>query len=376
MGKSLQGKELGKGITQRKDGRYQARFVNRFGKRQTIYANKLSEITKRLRDEQYEDKKLLNVINPSLTLNEWYDTWINVCKKHCRNTTIRTYNIQYNRLRDSIGWRKITSLNLVTLQEAFNELKNDKSRKDCKAVLVDMLNRAVEADMLVKNVAKGINPYIDNEEPEERHVLSDEEIKILLEETKGTQFHAFLVVALGTGMRIGEILGLTFDCIDFDKGLITVNKTLCYLPNNGEAIYELHSPKTRAGKRQIPMIQDVKDVLLEQRKRKDKISKRHEPREGLEDLVFCSKTNNPVNDMNIRKAITYHINKIQTIDIRPFTPHELRHTFATKAIAKGMRPKTLQRILGHNSLKMTMDLYCHVENNTLIEEMALLEKMV
>ncbi len=376
MGKSLQGKELGKGITQRKDGRYQARFVNRFGKRQTIYANKLSEITKRLRDEQYEDKKLLNVINPSLTLNEWYDTWINVCKKHCRNTTIRTYNIQYNRLRDSIGWRKITSLNLVTLQEAFNELKNDKSRKDCKAVLVDMLNRAVEADMLVKNVAKGINPYIDNEEPEERHVLSDEEIKILLEETKGTQFHAFLVVALGTGMRIGEILGLTFDCIDFDKGLITVNKTLCYLPNNGEAIYELHSPKTRAGKRQIPMIQDVKDVLLEQRKRKDKISKRHEPREGLEDLVFCSKTNNPVNEMNIRKAITYHINKIQTIDIQPFTPHELRHTFATKAIAKGMRPKTLQRILGHNSLKMTMDLYCHVENNTLIEEMALLEKMV
>lgn len=376
MGKSLQGKELGKGITQRKDGRYQARFVNRFGKRQTIYANKLSEITKRLRDEQYEDKKLLNVINPSLTLNEWYDTWINVCKKHCRNTTIRTYNIQYNRLRDSIGWRKITSLNLVTLQEAFNELKNDRSRKDCKAVLVDMLNRAVEADMLVKNVAKGINPYIDNEEPEERHVLSDEEIKILLEETKGTQFHAFLVVALGTGMRIGEILGLTFDCIDFDKGLITVNKTLCYLPNNGEAIYELHSPKTRAGKRQIPMIQDVKDVLLEQRKRKDKISKRHEPREGLEDLVFCSKTNNPVNEMNIRKAITYHINKIQTIDIQPFTPHELRHTFATKAIAKGMRPKTLQRILGHNSLKMTMDLYCHVENNTLIEEMALLEKMV
>lgn len=376
MGKSLQGKELGKGITQRKDGRYQARFVNRFGKRQTIYANKLSEITKRLRDEQYEDKKLLNVINPSLTLNEWYDTWINVCKKHCRNTTIRTYNIQYNRLRDSIGWRKITSLNLVTLQEAFNELKNDRSRKDCKAVLVDMLNRAVEADMLVKNVAKGINPYIDNEEPEERHVLSDEEIKILLEKTKGTQFHAFLVVALGTGMRIGEILGLTFDCIDFDKGLITVNKTLCYLPNNGEAIYELHSPKTRAGKRQIPMIQDVKDVLLEQRKRKDKISKRHEPREGLEDLVFCSKTNNPVNEMNIRKAITYHINKIQTIDIQPFTPHELRHTFATKAIAKGMRPKTLQRILGHNSLKMTMDLYCHVENNTLIEEMALLEKMV
>ena len=62
--------------------------------------------------------------------------------------------------------------------------------------------------------------------------------------------------------------------------------------------------------------------------------------------------------------------------VTPFTPHGLRHTFATKAIARGMRPKTLQKILGHNSLKMTMDLYCHVEQDTLREEMALIGEVV
>ena len=64
------------------------------------------------------------------------------------------------------------------------------------------------------------------------------------------------------------------------------------------------------------------------------------------------------------------------LQMEPFTPHSLRHTFATKAIAKGMRPKTLQRLLGHNSLQMTMDLYCHVESCTLKEEMALLGEVV
>lgn len=380
MGKSLNGKELGKGITQRKDGLYQARFINRFGKRQTIYANTVTAITKKLRDEQYNDERQINVIDTSMTLDEWFEKWISTCKKHCRDTTKRTYNIQYNRLRKSLGWRKLSKLNLVVLQEAFNELATDNMRCDCKALLVDILNRAVETDLLVKNVAVGINPIIDSEEKEEKRILSDEEVKILLEASKGGQLYPFFVVGLGTGMRIGEILGLTWDCIDFEHGIIDVRKTLCYLPNNGVALYEFHAPKTKAGKRQIPMIKEVRDVLLEQKERKDKIAVRHNPRVGMEELVFCSKTNNPINETNIRGAIKYLVDKINKenpdLNFEPLTPHSLRHTFATKAIARGMRPKTLQKILGHNSLQMTMDLYCHVENCTLKEEMALMGEVV
>ena len=181
-------------------------------------------------------------------------------------------------------------------------------------------------------------------------------------------------------MTKAEILGLTWDCIDFENGIIDVKKTLCYLPNDGKAIYEFHAPKTKAGKRQLPMTKAVKDALERQKVRKDKIMIRHNPRVGMEDLVFCSKTNNPIHETNVRAAIKYHVNKINKenpgIDFKEFTPHGLRHTFATKAIAKGMKPKVLQKILGHNSLQMTMDLYCHVEENTLKEEMALMAEMV
>lgn len=84
MGKSLTGKELGQGITQRKDGRYQARFTNRFGKRQTIYGKTINEIRQKLRTEQYENEKQINVVSSDMTLDEWFEIWMNTCKNNCR----------------------------------------------------------------------------------------------------------------------------------------------------------------------------------------------------------------------------------------------------------------------------------------------------
>lgn len=380
MGKSLTGKELGRGISQRKDGLYQARFINRFGKRQTIYAKTYNEIVKKLRDSQYEDEKQLNVVNSNMTLDEWYDVWIDTCKKHCRDTTKRTYAIQYNRLREKLGWRKLTNLNLVIIQNAFNNLKSDNSRRDCKAVLVDMLNRALESDLISKNVALSVNTRIDGKEQLEKRVLTEEEIQILYQSTRDSQLYPFFVLALNTGMRMGEILGLTWDCVDFENGILRVEKTLCYLPNNGTAIYEFHPPKSRAGKRNIPMAKLVKDVLQEQKAWHDHVNTRFQPQKGFEELVFTSKTNHPLHESNIRTAIGYLVDRINVQnpekEFERFTPHCLRHTFATNCIAKGMKPKTLQSLLGHNSLQMTMDLYCHVLDETLKEEMSIITEMV
>lgn len=379
MGKSLKGKELGKGISQRKDGLYQARFMNRFGKRQTIYARTYSDITKKLRDSQYEDEKQLNVVDSKMTLDEWYEVWLATCKKHCRDTTKRTYAIQYNRLRKDLGWRKLTNLNLVIIQEAFNHLKSDSSRRDCKAVLVDILNRALETDLINKNVAVSVNTKIEGKEQVEKRVLTPDEIETLYRSAKDSQLYPFFVLALNTGMRMGEILGLTWDCVDFQNGIIRVEKTLCYLPNNGKAIYEFHPPKSKAGKRNIPMSKAVKDVLLVQKEWRNKVSAKYAPQKGFEDLVFTSKTNHPLHESNIRAAIKYLVNRIKKTsekEFEGFTPHCLRHTFATNCIAKGMRPKTLQKLLGHNSLQMTMDLYCHVLAETLKEEMSIITEMV
>lgn len=381
MGKSLKGKELGVGITQRQDGIYQARFVNRFGKRKTIYASNYTEITRKLRNEKYENEQCINPVDTKMSLDEWFDIWLYNCKKHCRDTTKRTYIIQYNRLREDLGWRKLNSLNLVVLQDAFNKLSSDKSRSDCRAILIDMLNRAMESELLNKNPALGVKTILDNKEKEEKRILSEEEAVLLLEAAKMGMYYPILVVALNTGMRMGELLGLTWDCVDFEDKIIKVEKTLTYLPGDGShALYEFHAPKTKAGKRNIPMTKDVYEVLLIQQDRKNTISTRFEPRAGFEGLVFTSKTNQPINAANMKDTINYIVDRINRERPEQYfehlTPHGLRHTFATNCIEKGMRPKTLQRILGHNSLQMTMDLYCHVREDTIRDEMAAFAEMV
>ena len=377
MGKSVKGKELGSGIYQRPNGTYEARYVDRFGKMRSVYAKTLTEVGKKQREKIFENEKQINVIDTKMTLDEWYEKWITVCKSHCRETTKHTYEIQYNRLRQALGWRKLTSLNLVTLQDAFNELGSDKSRSDCKALLVDILNRAVEADLLLKNPALGINPIIDGREKQEKRILSREEMDILLESSKGGMMYPIFVVALGTGMRVGEVLGLTWNCVDFQKRFISVEKTLTYLPGDGKvANYQFNKPKTPAGFRKIPMTQKVYDVLMIQKDRQATITAVYAPKEGFEDLVFTSKTNYPLNAANIKSSINYIVNRINydhkddEFYFEHLTFHGLRHTFATNCIENGMAPKTLQKILGHNSLEMTMDLYCHVREETLVDEMA------
>lgn len=375
MGKSLNGRQLGEGITQRKDGRYVGRFTNRFGKRESVYGNTIIDVKVALQKAQEEDRDLLNVVNKNITLNEWYTKCITLFKKHCRDTTLRTYDVIYQKVKPYLGRMKLSEINAIQVQDALNRLKSDKSRKDCKALLTDIFKFAISSDLLVKNPTLKVITKIDGTEPKERIVLSDEQVKLFLERTKATSRNTnqIVTVALNTGMRCGEILGLCWDCVDFEEKTISVRRTLAYLPNDGvNAIYELHDPKTKSGIRKIPMLPMIEKVLRERYERyldESNLSNKN----NKMDLVFTSVTGNPLHERNIRTSIWYWIkviNKEAGKEVLPyFTMHNLRHTFATNCIEKGMSPKTLQSLLGHKDITTTMNLYCHSREEYLSEEL-------
>lgn len=377
MGKSLKGKELGRNISQRKDGRYQARFINRFGQRQTIYANTLNEIRSKLREEQYNDAKEINVVSNNVTLDEWFKIWLDTCKQGCRASTKETYTVHYKRIQSDLGWRKITSLNLVVMQDAINKLCSDNARKNSKKILVDMLDKAVDTNLLVKNVAKQINPIITREKKKERRVLTVYETEQFLKQAEGTFYYELFALALETGMRIGELCGLTWEDIDFRNKLLHVRHTLCYFSKGGKYVFEMHDTKTDNGERVIPLTEKALRVLKKQRIRKQEvIFKGKTPLEGYENLVFVTRNNRPTQQFLVQECMNLIINRIKKKDedFEAFTPHTFRHTFATRAIENGMQPKVLSKLLGHGQLQITMDLYCHVMEDTLVEEMKKMER--
>ena len=242
MGKSLNGKELGKGISQRKqDGLYVARFTNRVGKRQVIYDKTYNGIQKKMREAMFDDEKAVNVVSTKMTLDEWYKIWMETCKKNCRNNTKETYARHYKRVQEALGWRKLSNLSLVVMQDAINNLKTDNQRKESKKILVDMLEKAIASDLLTKNVAKQINTKLTNEEKKPRRVLTVEEERIFLEEAKGSYYYNLYVVALETGMRIGELTGLQWEDVDFGNKVIHVIQSMTYFSNaEKKYVFEIH----------------------------------------------------------------------------------------------------------------------------------------
>lgn len=378
MGKSLNGKELGKGISQRKDGLYQGRFVNRFGKKQTVYAKTLNEVRQKLRNEQYEDEKSLNVVTKDVTLDEWYQIWMDTCKKNCRESTKTTYAGHYRRVQKALGWRKLTSLNLINIQQAINELDTDNERKNSKKILVDMLDKAIDSDLLIKNAAKQVNTVISKEEKKERRVLTVSEAELFLSKAADTFYCNLYVLALETGMRIGELMGLQWADIDFSKKVLRVRRSLCYFRKDGIYVFEWHDTKTHNSKRTIPLTSRAIAALKQQRIMRQKILLQHatEPQDEYKDLVFVTRNNRPTQQFIIQECMDVTTRQIQKEhpEIERFSPHCFRHTFATRAIENGMQPKSLQKILGHGSLQLTMDLYCRVTEDTLFEAMELMER--
>ncbi len=127
-----------------------------------------------------------------------------------------------------MGWRKLTSLNLIVMQDAINKLCSDNARKNSKKILVDMLEKAIDTDLLTKNTAKQIVTDLTKEEKKERRVLTIGETKQFLIQADGTFYYNLFELALETGMRIGELCGLQWEDIDFRNEMLYVNHTLCY----------------------------------------------------------------------------------------------------------------------------------------------------
>lgn len=368
MGRDLRGKELGVGISQRKDGLYQARYTDRWNKRKTIYNKSLRELRNQLAEAMSDNKKFLN-IKEDMTLDEWFDRWMEIYKeKSIRPNTKREYvHIYQKNISPYIGCRHINTFVKSDIQRLIDIAHDDgylyERQNKIKVILKDMLQRAVEDNLLINNPVSGIKLRADKEI--KAQALSLEQQEIFFEYSKNTFYENLFNVAINTGLRPGELFALNISDIDFDNGCINVNKTLVYQKYLTDERKEFHiePPKTKQSYRKVPMNSLCREYLERQIELKKILSKKRPKQQN--DYLFVTKFNTPLNSQiysDSIKAVIRQINLVRAFDDQfpNFSGHTFRHTFATRCFENGVDGKVVQEFLGHASLKMTMDLYTHV----------------
>lgn len=368
MGKDLKGKELGVGITQRKDGLYQGRYKDRFGKYKTIYNAKLTVLRKDLACA-ISDNVNYSSVQDDITLDAWFNRWVEVYKKKSvRPNTLREYTNTYNKsISPYLGQRNINSLIKSDIQLLIDRASEDNYKYErqnkIKVILTDMFARAIEDDLMIKNPAKGVKLRADKEV--KAFALSLEQQEEFFNTCKGTFYDNLYNVAVNTGLRPGELFALTLDDVNLEKGYIDVNKTLVYQKylDDDCKTFHIEPPKTKQSYRKVPINSECRKHLEKQLELKQIVKSKRPKQQN--DYLFVTKFNTPLNSViysDSIKAIIEQINLTRSFDneFPKFSGHTFRHTFATRCFEAGVQPKVVQSYLGHASLKMTMDLYTHI----------------
>ena len=258
MGKSLDGKELGHGIIQKKNGRYEARYTDRFGKRVSISGRNLKDVKKRFNEAIYENDKEINV-RENIKLDNWFIKWMDVYKyQTIRENTKLYYKQVYNKhISPYLGNCYIKDITQLQIRELIKKLDKQgykfETKNKVRLLLTDMFNKAMIDDFIRKNPARGI--ILKRNEEKDIRVLSIDEQKTFFDCCKGTFYDNFFTVAVSTGMRIGELAALRWEDIDLENKIIHVTRTLIYQKFEGDEKKEFHfgDPKTWSSTRDIPI---------------------------------------------------------------------------------------------------------------------------
>ncbi len=387
MGKRYDKKRrlLKTGESERPDGYYQYRFTDRKGQRHTITSATLEDLRKR--EEQIIRDKAdgIRADAKNVTLDDMFELWSRL-KRGLKGNTYQNYCYMYRTfVGPEIGRFRITTLKRSDIKAFYNSLVDEKNLKiatvdNIHTVLHQVLAVAVEDGYMRMNISDNLLKELKqahNMGKSHRKALTVPEQELFLEflsreDIPYRHWRPIFSIMANTGMRVGEITGLQWEDIDLDNGMIEVNHTLVYY-NHAEngCHFSIHTPKTNAGRRVIPMLEDVRKAFLEEKQYQEFNGlKCNAAVDGYTDFIFINRFGNLQHQGTLNKALRRIIrdcNDMQLLKkeknpvlLPRFSCHSLRHTFTTRLVEAGVNLKVIQDTLGHKDFSTTMDIYTDV----------------
>lgn len=401
--KDPKGYVLRTGESYRSDGRYCYSYTDRNKERHSMYAKTLVDLRIRVKKLQRDyDDGLDPCKADKITLNHLYDRYIST-KYNLKPTTRGNYIYMYNHfVRDTLGKRKISKIRYSDVKHFYNQIIGEQKMKACTlenvhTQLHPAFQMAVRDGLLRNNPTDGIMAEIKKsklwDKPKRKALTIPQQrafINFLEDDREYDGWLPIITILLGTGMRIGECIGLRWEDVDFENRIISVNHNLTDRPDEkGECKKRIQTPKTRAGTREIPIVNEVFEAFLAEYEIQKCLGFCEEVIDGYEGFVFstgvhtvysASAVNNAIHRAvkayNKKETILAKEEKREPLILPNFSAHNLRHTFCTRFCENESNLKVIQAIMGHSDITTTMDIYAEATQEKKKEVMTNLEGKV
>lgn len=392
------GRVLKVGESQNKQGRYIYKWTDAAGTRNTVYATTLVELREKEQRIQRDIQDGISSTSANMTLNQLFNLYMST-KSNIRETTRVLYltywsaNIKPSILSDM----KISQIKQLHVKKWIIELKDKGAKtssiKAYKTLLTSVFQFAVDNDYIRRNPCRNCDQ--DKAEPSTKTALTKRQQEKLVDFLENDDlykvYYPLILFILNTGLRAGEVCGLTKDDIDMKKGVVHVRKQLGYR-NIGDGYQYYWQPlKTAAGHRDIPLTPAAKKALIMEKELDFALGRRAKEQEvaGRSGIVFINNRGMALNsysiDGTIKRIISVYNQRerkeAETENREPellphISVHILRHTFCTRSVESGINIKTVQYLMGHSEIATTLNIYTHVNAEQVKSEMKKLENIM
>lgn len=348
----------------------------RIRRKKTVSVKSLSDraIKKAITEFEIEVANSGPVDTNKMTYRDAVSLWLNNHVSHLTYHSQKTYKLNIQPAVDYLGDLKLKDLKKIHIVEFMNHLaeQDEKSVNYKMRVNRVMLQKLVEWDLLEENVADAVKKT--KQKKKEMSFYAENEVKQLLNVLQEAMPKHRMVIqlALFSGMRLGEIAGLTMENVNFNDNTLTVKHSLTHdQENDAFFLGPTKNKKTRVIPMPEPFMAELKEYTKEVKKSRMAFGPEWRGIEGM-DLIFCRSDGYPHYENSFSK---YFLDLIEKNGLKRIRFHDLRHTHASLLLSKGVNIKVIQERLGHSSISLTMDTYSHLTKENEQEAVAKLSNM-